>query len=120
VGQLIVDYRKCKSLLDNILSILNLINTFGSGQNRIPLPLLLMSKFLPGTSPERAYINVIEELQASGVPTGTLPDGSPNFMLLYNLATHKGIEKEKSQNATLNAVGVSPVAGLVQIYGLPR
>jgi len=120
VGQLIVDYRKCKSLLDNILNILNLINTFGSGQNRIPLPLLLMSKFLPGTSPERAYINVIEELQASGVPTGTLPDGSPNFMLLYNLATHKGIEKEKSQNATLNAVGISPVAGLVQIYGLPR
>lgn len=118
VGQLISDYRKCKSLLDNILSILNLINTFGTGQNTIPLPLLLMSKFLPGTSPERAFINTIEELQAIGIPTGALPDGSPNLMLLYNLATHKGQEKEKSENGKIDAVGLG-ATGLVTIFGKP-
>lgn len=120
VGQLVVDYKKCKSLLDNILNILNLINTFNTGRNKLPLALLLMSDFLPGTSPERAYVNVIEELQGIGIPTGTLPDGTPNLMLLYNLATHRGIEKEKAQNATLDAVGISPTGGIVKIIGLPR
>lgn len=120
VGELIVDYKKCKSILDNILKILNLINTFSSGRDKLPLALLLMADFLPGTSPERAYVNVIEELQAIGIPTGTLPDGTPNLMLLYNLATHKGSEKEKAQNATLDAVGFSPTGGLIKIVGLPR
>lgn len=119
VGQLIADYRKCKSLLDNILSILNLINTFGTGQNTIPFPLMLMSKFLPGTSPERAFINTIEELQGIGIPTGTLPDGSPNLMLLYNLATHKGQDKENAQNGKIEAYGLVPpvTGGLVTIFG---
>lgn len=120
VGQLIADYRKCKSLLDNILAILNLINGFGG--DSLPLPLLLASKFLPGTSPERAFINVIEELQALGVPTGTLPDGSPNLMLLYNLATHKGSEKEKAQNGTIDAKIVVPplTGGVFPVFGVPK
>lgn len=119
VGQLIADYRKCKSLLDNILSLLNLINGFGTGQNTIPLPLMLMSKFLPGTSPERAFINTIQELQSIGIPTGTLPDGSPNLMLLYNLATHKGQDKENAENGKIEAYGIVPpvVGGVVTIYG---
>lgn len=116
VGQLIADYRKCKSLLDNILSILNLINTLGTGQNTLPAPLLLMTKFLPGTSPERAFINVIQELQSIGIPTGTLPDGSPNLMLLYNKATQNGISEENNNNGKLEAIGISPV-GPVQIFG---
>jgi hypothetical protein len=37
-------------------------------------------------------------------------------MLLYNLATHKGTEKEKAQNGKINAIGISP-AGPVDIYG---
>ena len=120
VGQLISDYRKCKSLLDNILAIFNLIG--GLGLERLPLPLLLASQFLPGTSPERAFINVVEELQGIGIPTGTLPDGSPNLMLLYNLATHKGSEKEKAENATLDAAVIIPplTGGVFPIYGLPR
>jgi hypothetical protein len=116
IGQLIIDYRQCKSLLDNILTTLNLINTLGTGQNTIPAPLLLMTKFLPGESPERAFINVIQELQSIGIPTGTLPDGSPNLMLLYNLATQKGADKEKSENGKIEAIGISPT-GPVQIFG---
>lgn len=114
VGQLIADYRKCKSLLDNILNIINLINGFGG--NRLPLPLVLASRFLPGTSPERAFINVIQELQEIGIPTGTLPDGSPNLMLLYNLATHRGAEKEKAENSTLDAY----TATGVPVFGIPK
>lgn len=120
VGQLIADYRKCKNLLDNILAILNLINGFGL--DKLPLPLLLATRFLPGTSPERAFINVIQELQSLGIPTGTLPDGSPNLMLLYNLATQKGIEKEKNQNANLDAGVIIPPGGFgfFRANGIPR
>jgi hypothetical protein len=41
-------------------------------------------------------------------------------MLLYNLATHKGSEKEKAQNATLDAVAYSPAAGIFKIFGVPK
>jgi hypothetical protein len=78
----IVEFRKCKSLMDNILFLLNLANK-GLGRqtpNEIPLPLLLLSGNLPGYSPERATINAFELLQSVGIPTGTLPDGSPNLM----------------------------------------
>lgn len=103
IGQSISDYRKCKSLVDEILLLLNLIDGFGGGRV-IPLPLLALSPLLPGSSPERSTINVIELLQKYGIPTGTLPDGSPNFMLLYNLATTKGIDKEMSENGKVEIV----------------
>jgi hypothetical protein len=118
VLQLISDYRKCKSLLDDIKTILNLINGFSIGRKKIPLPLCLISDILPGTSPDRASINTIQTLQQLGIPTGTLPDGTPNLMLLYNLAIHKGSEKEKSENAALDAYVLSP-AGPLPVVGFP-
>jgi hypothetical protein len=99
VSQLVNDYRRCKSLLDNILLLLNLI-----GQTvpiSIPLPLLSLAALLPGTSPERASINVIEGLQKVGIPTGTLPDGSPNLMGLYDLISKRGSEKEEAENGKI-------------------
>lgn len=96
ISQLVNDYRKCKSLLDNILLLLNLIGqTFPVS---IPLPLLALSGLLPGTSPERATINAIEGLQAVGIPTGTLPDGSPNLMGLYTLIVNKANDREEAEN----------------------
>lgn len=119
VGKLIADYRKCKSLVDEILLLLNLINGPGiPGQREIPLPLLGLSGLLPGSSPERSTINVIELLQGFGVPTGTLPDGSPNLMLLYNLATTKGIDKEMAENGKVEIVlnPNLPIAGIGKFF----
>ena len=116
VGQIIRDYRRCKSLLDDILNLIQLVNTVPSANNTIPKPLLLLSKFLPGTSPERATINTIQELQALGIPTGVLPDGSPNLMLLYNLALNKGLDKETAENGKIEAIGIGPV-GPIEIFG---
>jgi hypothetical protein len=105
VSQLINDYRRCKSLLDNILLLLNLVGQLSRpGRTEIPLPLLALSSILPGFSPERASINAIELLQGLGVPTGTLPDGSPNLMLLYNLATNKANDKEQTENGKVEVV----------------
>ena len=99
ISQLIDDYRRCKSLVNDILLLLNLISqSTGLTTNDIPAPLLALSGFLPGTDPSRSTINTIEFLQELGIPTGTLPDGSPNLMVLYNLATNRGTDKENSEN----------------------
>jgi hypothetical protein len=99
VAQLVDDYRRCKSLLDNILLLLNLIGQ--TARITIPQPLLALADLLPGTSPERASINVIEGLQKVGIPTGTLPDGSPNLMGLYDLISKRGSEKEEAENGKI-------------------
>jgi hypothetical protein len=113
VSQLVNDYRKCKSLLDNILLLLNLIGqTFPVS---IPLPLLALADLLPGTSPERAAINAIEGLQAVGIPTGTLPDGSPNLMGLYNLIVNKANDKEESENGKILTTIKPRSGGLVMV-----
>jgi HPt (histidine-containing phosphotransfer) domain-containing protein len=119
LAQLISDYRKCKSLINDILILLKLI--FGRSNGTIPMPLLLLTQFLPGTSPERATINTIQELQNLGIPTGTLPDGSPNLMLLYNLSTNKGIDKEESENGKVEGTFIDPgTPGIYRIYGKKR
>jgi hypothetical protein len=105
------DYRKCKSLLDNILYLVNLVGVYLNPlknklalKTEIPLTLLGLASLLPGYSPERATINTIELLQSLGIPTGTLPDGSPNLMLLYNLATNKANDKEQAENGKIEVV----------------
>lgn len=111
VSQLINDYRKCKSLLDNILLLLNLVGQAINRpfKNEIPLPLLLLASALPGYSAERATINAIELFQSVGIPTGTLPDGSPNLMGLYTLLTTKAVEKEESENGKIEIGVAGPV-----------
>jgi hypothetical protein len=95
--QTIDDYRRCKSLLDNIQQLLNLINR-AVGRVDIPLSLVGLSSLLPGTSPTRATINGIKILQSLGIPTGPLPDGSPNLMNLYMKAINTGADEEKRKN----------------------
>lgn len=108
LSQLIDDYRKCKSLMSNILLLLDSINNLGPKglitRNSIPPGLLLLTNLLPGFSPERATINTIELLQGLGIPTGTLPDGSPNLMLLYNLASNKGTDIERAENEKVEVI----------------
>jgi hypothetical protein len=117
VAKLINDYKRCKSLLSSILLLLNLINGLGKkplvgGRQDIPLPLLLAASLLPGFSPERSTINFIEKLQELGIPTGVLPDGSPNLMLLYNLMTNKAIDEERAANEKIRVVLDSPITAV--------
>ena len=104
VAQLISDYRKCKNLLDNILLLLSLIGQAVGGGQTIPLPLLALSGALPGISAEQMTINTIQTLQSIGVPTGALPDGSPNLMLQFNLAANKGIVSNITEEGKLEII----------------
>jgi hypothetical protein len=94
--------------MSDILLLLDTINGLGPksliSKNDIPIPLLYMAQFLPGFSPERATINTIELLQGLGIPTGTLPDGSPNLMLLFNLMANKGVDVENAENGKVMTV----------------
>jgi hypothetical protein len=112
ISQLIDDYRKCKNLLDNILLLLSLIGqTLGAGQT-IPFPLLALSGALPGISSEQMTINTIQTLQGLGIPTGALPDGTPNLMLQFNLASNKGIVSNITEEGKIEGIGIGgPVTG---------
>ena len=114
VSQLVDDYRKCKSLIDNILSLLQAISQLPT--TPIPIPLLLVTDLLPGTSPERSTINTLELLQSVGIPTGPLPDGSANLMGVYNLMTHRGAGKEEDENGKVEGVTLTPF-GIFKVSG---
>lgn len=120
VAQAIQDYRKCKSLLDDILQLLKLINGIPRKRLKIPSALLALTEFLPGTDPNRSSINTIEFLQKVGVPTGALPDGSPNFMNFFNKAVHQGADKEQAMNGVSDAEVWVPGIGRYPIFNKPR
>jgi hypothetical protein len=82
--------------------------------NQIPLPLLFASEFLDGFSESRAFINTIEEMQKLGIPTGPMPDGSPNLTVLSVFGNIKGTERENTNrkvSVALKPTAVTP-AGL--------
>lgn len=122
VAQFVSDWRRCKNVVDEILNLLNLAS-IGIGV-KIPAPLLAAAELLDGFSSTRATINVIEELQKLGLPTGPLPDGSPNLALQSELARIKGVENERVENGkvqvfikplTITPAGVTLPAG--NIFG---
>ena len=122
VIQLISDYRKCKSLVDDILNLLNLINSTFNNGNRLPAPLLFLTQSLPGFSAERALINGLKLLQEKGMPTGDMPDGSPNLMNQFMSTLIEGMEQEEAENGTIDAtVLVPPLAGgLLTVFAKSR
>jgi hypothetical protein len=111
IAQVISDYRKCKSLIDEIFAILNLITTgVGLPGGGIPLPLLFGAQMLDGFSESRAFLGTIEEMQGMGVPTGALPDGSPNFDLLSKFSQMRAMANEEAENGKVEiALGVLTV-----------
>jgi hypothetical protein len=114
VGQLISDWRKCKSIVDELLKIMRVGGQLTQGvlgglTSQVPLPLLFASELLGGYSESRAFIGVIEELQKLGIPTGALPDGSPNLTVLSVFGQLKAMEKEKTENGKVQ-VAIKPTA----------
>lgn len=105
IGQTILNLRQCKSLLNNIQQILRLLFEKPSlPGTSIPAPLLLLAAALPGVSTDRAAINVVELMQKVGLPTGDLPDGSTNQMVLYMKKILEGYDKEVSENSKVEVM----------------
>ena len=111
VTQIIPNYKKCKSVVDSIVDLIQL--SLRGTKLDIPATALLFSKFRSGFSDDRAMIGVIEELQKRGIPTGPMPDGSPNLWLLSIQSQINGTESERLQNGRnqgiLPALKVLPI-----------
>jgi hypothetical protein len=110
--QVVKDFRECKSVLDELLQLLNLGIKKSIGRNvpgsDIPLPLLLASKVLDGYSPTRSFLNTVQNLQELGIPTGPMPDGSPNKFLTTIKAMIDGNSQEIVENGKV-AIGIGPL-----------
>jgi hypothetical protein len=96
IANIIKDFRECKSVIDDLLNALKLASQ--GFNNNIPLPLLLSSQLLSGYSSDRAFLNVIANFEELGLPTGTMPDGSPNLMLASIKAVLDGSDEENASN----------------------
>jgi hypothetical protein len=109
IAKIINDWRQCKNIIDQLLGLFGGIGGIPSfKRTSIPLPLLLAVPALPGYSANRAFINQIEELQKLGLPTGPLPDGSPNLGLIAAFASLQGQAKELNENA-INEFAIPPI-----------
>ena len=106
VANFIKDWRRCKSVIDELLQLLNVALTGWGGE--VPLPLLFGSQLLDGYSESRAFLGTIEELQKIGVPTGPMPDGSPNLDLLSKFSLLKAHAKEEAENGKVQ-VAIGPL-----------
>lgn len=115
IAKIINDWRQCKNIIDQLLGLFSGFGGIPSfKRTSIPLPLLLAVPALPGYSANRSFINYIGELQKLGLPTGPLPDGSPNLGLIGDFALLTGQAKELNENAkTEFAIPPLPVAGVV-------
>jgi hypothetical protein len=105
ITTIIKDYRQCKSVIDSILALLNFLPL---KKPSIPIPLLSFSSLLPGYSPNKAFINSIENLQKLGLPTGPLPDGSPNLGLQAIYSQLKGGDLEQKENGKSEIIVKTP------------
>ena len=76
----------------------------------VPSVLLVLSEGLPGYSQDRAYMNIMERLEASGVPTGPLY-GESNDIGSIVKSIVDGHTEEEDQNSFVKIVlhgGVLP------------
>jgi hypothetical protein len=114
LGNTFVDFRDCKSVIDEILKLLNLsLSNLNTG---LPLFALAGSKLLGGVSDTRAFANAVEGVQAAGLPTGDAPDGSPNMMNMAMMAMIKGQNKEQAENGKTE-VYIPPLTVVVPPFG---
>ena len=111
VTQIIPNFRKCKSVVDSIVDLIQL--SLRGTRYDTPATALFFAKFRSGFSDTRAMLSVIKELQKKGIPTGPMPDGSPNLWVLSILAQITGVEAERTENGRnqgiLPALKVLPI-----------
>ena len=95
-GEAFIDYRNCKSIIDELLKLLNL----GISKLNLGLPMFALAgaQFLGGVSDTRSLANTIENLQKAGLPTDANADGSPNLMNVAMSSMIKGQNKEQAEN----------------------
>jgi hypothetical protein len=122
------EINNCYSLFT---AITNAITTALSANISLQVPgiLLLLSKRLPGYSQDRAFMNIMERLDASGVKTGPI-FGEPNNIGTLVKSIIDGHTEEEDQNSFIKisleggalpptpaGVGATIIPGIISGYG---
>ena len=97
VSQGVRDFRRCKSVIDELLGLFKIIKA-NLGDIGLPQIALAGAARLDGMSKTRMFTAMVEDLQKKGIPTGALPDGSPNVMNQDKLSQIEGFFTEMYEN----------------------
>jgi hypothetical protein len=114
---LISDYRRCQSIIDELESLLQigkrLASLSGAG---LPPVVNYLSFTKPGMTPTSILKRYVQKLEDSGIPTGDLPNGSPNLGLIAQQAFNESLLDEIAENSKVTvAISTKEVAGV--LYG---
>ena len=120
----IEDYRRCKSIIEELQRMLSLtLQVRSLAGNSVPPLINYLANLKPGMSPTSMLTRFVEKLEESGVPTGDLPDGSPNLSLIIQQSFNQSLIDEIAENgktdvtitgievADLSAKGFTKVSG---------
>jgi hypothetical protein len=113
VAKGIRDYRKCKSILDEIKTIIQIAKTLLP--TYVPKSIRSLAALKSGYDCTRSVLNQIKELQLVGYPTGPTPSGKPNMKIQTMIAACKGSQKERIDNGKM--VGIIPPIDISQLLG---
>lgn len=106
---------------DNCYDLFNaVISTLTSAINmsiplKIPPVLLLITPFLPGYSPERAYMAAIEGMASAGIPTGPI-NGEPNDFIEAHKKVIFAVNEEENNFGAFDAVTIPTPAGYMETF----
>ena len=107
-------FDNCFDLFNAVISTLtSAINT--SIPLKIPPVLLLITPFLPGYSPERAYMAAIEGMSAAGIPTGPI-NGEPNDFIEAHKKVIFAVNEEENNFGAFDAVTIPTPAGYMETF----
>jgi hypothetical protein len=95
----IEDYRRCKSVIEELQKMLSLTNQIrGLAGNSVPTLINYLANLKPGMSPTSLLTRFVDKLEEAGVPTGDLPDGSPNLGLVIQQSFNQSLIDEIAEN----------------------
>jgi hypothetical protein len=96
-------------------SIKNYFSNTRPPVQQLPRLLLVCSLIKrPGLSTITSVANIVKDLNMMGIPTGPMPDGSPNLTVAHSFATVNEIFRALRLDAVVQ-VGVGPAALNIQV-----
>lgn len=121
----ISDYRRCKSVLDELQGLLQIALRMRSLYTTTGVSPIInyLAFFKPGMSPSSLLSRYIREMEDIGVPTGDLPSGAPNIGLILTRGFNQALMDEIAENGkaqvsinleqlTRLQTGVTPIINL--------
>ena len=120
----IEDFRRCKSIIDELQKMLSLTNQIrGLAGNSVPTLINYLANLKPGMSPTSLLTRFVDKLEDAGVPTGDLPDGSPNLSLVIQQSFNQSLIDEIAENGktdvTITGIEVADLSskGFTKVSG---